>query len=60
LDLLETATLNESSFCLKVLRKNLGELCADISKDIVRCELEERFEGRNMSAHLDNVLECLL
>ena len=42
LDLLETATLQEGSFILQVLRQGLGKLLHDIFKNIRRRHLQER------------------
>ena len=60
LDLLETTTLDESALGLEVLGKDLGELSAHVGEDVVGSELEEGFEGGNVGAHLDDVLEGLL
>jgi hypothetical protein len=60
LNFLEATTLHESAFGFQVLGEDLSELSADVGENIVRSKLEERFEGRDVSAHLDNVFECLL
>ena len=60
LNFLEATTLHESTLGLQVLGEDLSELSTDVGENIVRSKLEERFEGRDVSAHLDNVFECLL
>ena len=60
LNFLEATTLYESTLGLQVLGEDLSELSTDVGENIVRSKLEERFEGRDVSAHLDNVFECLL
>jgi len=60
LDFLETTTLDESTFGLEVLRKDLGELSADVGENIVGGELEEGLEGGHVSAHLNNVFKGFL
>jgi len=60
LDLLEAAGLHEGALGLEVLGKDLGELGAHVGEDVVGGELEEGFEGGNVRAHLDDVLEGFL
>ena len=60
LDLLEATALDESLLCLRVLRKNLGELSSDVGENIVGGDTEEWFQRRQMSAHLDDILKGLL
>lgn len=60
LNLLEPSALNESSLGLKVLRKHLGELGADVSEDVVGSQLQKGFQGGQVGAHLDDVLQGLL
>ena len=60
LDLLETAGLDEGSLGLEVGWEYLSELGADVSEDVVWSELEEWFEGWQVGAHLDDVLERFL
>lgn len=60
LNFLEATTLHEGTLGLQVLGEDLSKLSADVGENIVRSKLEERLEGRDVGAHLDNVFECLL
>ena len=60
LNFLEATTLHESTLGLQVLGEDFSELSTDVGENIVRSKLEERLEGRDVGAHLDNVFECLL
>ena len=52
--------MHEGSLSLEILRENLGELGADVGQDVVWSKLEEWLKSRQVSAHLDDVLERLL
>ena len=58
--LLEAARLHEGSLVFHVRRQNLGKLGTDVCKDVVWSQVKEWLEGREMGAHLDDVLERLL
>lgn len=60
LDLLEATRLDKGALSLELSGENLSELGADVSKNIVRGELQEGFKSGDMGAHLDNVLQSLL
>ena len=60
LNTLEATRLDEGLLGLGVLGKNLGELGSNVGEDVVGGEDEEGFEGRKVSAHLDDILEGLL
>jgi hypothetical protein len=60
LDLLETTGLDESALSFELGGEDLGELSANVGQDVVGGQLEEGFKGGDVSAHLDDVLECLL
>jgi len=60
LDLLEATGLHEGTLGLELEGQHLGELGADVGKNIVGGKLEEGFKGGNVSAHLDDVLQGLL
>ena len=60
LNTLEATTLDECLLCFGVLGKDLGELGSDIGEDVVGGEDEEWFEGGQVGAHLDDILEGLL
>ena len=60
LDLLEATRLDEGALSLELSGENLSELGADVSKNIVRGELQEGLKSGDMGAHLDNVLQSLL
>jgi hypothetical protein len=59
LDLLEATALHEGALCFQVLGQDLGELSANVGEDVVGGEREKWFEGWDMGAHLDDVLEGL-
>ena len=60
LDALETTALNKCLLCFGVLGKHLRELGGNVGEDVIGGEDEERFEGGQMGAHLDDILEGLL
>jgi len=60
LDLLEATRLDEGALSLELSGENLSELGADVSKNIVRGELQEGLKSGDMGTHLDNVLQSLL
>lgn len=60
LDLLEATALNEGTLGLEVGWENLGELGANIGKNVVRGKLKEGLKCGKMGAHLDDVLKSLL
>jgi len=57
---LETAGLHEGTLRLQVRWKHFSELSTYVSKDVVGSKLEEGFEGGQVGAHLDDVLQGFL
>ena len=60
LDALETTALNKCLLCFRVLGEHLGKLGSNVGEDVIGGEDEEGFEGGQMRAHLDDILEGLL
>ena len=59
LNSLEPSALHKRALGFQVLGQDLGKLGADVSENVVGSERKEGFKGRDVGAHLDDVLECL-